>query len=84
MKLVIEIGDYEDNGELHHFFMPKIEPLERSEGISVYNKTSQTEKFARLIDLSKALEDEAKRFYEKYFSSASSVSRNTSSDPSTM
>lgn len=84
MKLVIEIGDYENKGELHHFFMPKIEPLERSEGISVHDKSRQTEKFARLIDLSKALEEETKRYYEKYFSSASRVSRNTSSDPSTV
>ena len=84
MKLVIEIGDYENKGELRHFFMPKIEPLEHSEGISVHDKSSQTEKLARLMDLSECLKRATEEFYAKYLTSASSVSRNTSSDPSTV
>ena len=81
MKLVIEIWDYEKDGELHHFFMPKIEPSDQLEGISVHDKSSQTERFARLMDLSKVVEEAVNSFYENRTASSPRDSINTSGEP---
>lgn len=65
MKLTIEIVDYGEDGKLQHWTSSRIVPADSREGISTYNKQKQTEKIARLIDLSKVLGDCIDEFYSK-------------------
>ncbi len=65
MKLTIEIVDYVDDGKLQHWILSRIVPTDNREGISTHDKQGQTEKLARLIDLSKAVDDCVERFYSK-------------------
>lgn len=82
MKLVIEIGDYTKDGELRHWFMPRIEANSR-EGISAHDKLNQTAKLARLIDLREVVEEAVRKFYQNNTTSSPSDSSNTSGDPGT-
>lgn len=74
MKLTIEIGDYVNDGKLQHWILPRIIPTDNREGISTHDKQGQTEKLARLIDLSKALDDFIEDFYSKVNTSTPSQS----------
>lgn len=65
MKLVVEIGDYVRDGKLEHYCLAHIEPNNNEEGIPTFNKSEQTERLARLIDLSKAVEVAVNNFYYK-------------------
>lgn len=80
MKLVIEIGDYEKDGKIKNWGDIRIVPMDRREGISTHDKPGQTEKFARLIDLSKALNGFIDDFYSKIDTSTPSQSINFSGE----
>lgn len=79
MKLTIEIVDYvKDDGKLQPWTTARIVPADSREGISTHNKQGQTEKFARLIDLSKALNGFIDDFYSKVNTSEASQFTNSS------
>lgn len=63
MKLEIEVGDYMDGGTLRHWFSVNIAPADK-QGISAHNKSDQTKRLARLIDLADALRAATKAFYQ--------------------
>ena len=81
MKLTIEIVDYvKDDGKLQSWTTARIVPADSREGISTHDKQGQTEKFARLIDLSKALDGFIDDFYSKIDTSTPSQSINFSGE----
>lgn len=78
MKLMIEVFDWYKDGELYYDIAARIAPCDSREGISTLGKSEQTERLARLIDLSKALEDCIEDFYSKVNTSALSQPINSS------
>ena len=82
MKLVIEIGDFVKDGNLKHWILPRIIPMNDREGLSAYNK-SQAKKIARLIDLMGVVEKSINDFYQNNSISSPSFSINTSGEPGT-
>lgn len=80
MKLTIEIVDYIKDGKPQYWISPRITPTDNREGISTHDKQGQTEKLARLIDLSKAVDDCVECFYSKVNTSAASQSTNSSGE----
>lgn len=64
MKLHIEIQEYTDSksGKAKPYIDSRVEPLE-NKGIDTYDEAGQTAKFARLIQLSKAVEMAVLAFY---------------------
>ena len=82
MKLVIEVGDYVKDGNLKHWILPRIIPMNDREGLSAYDK-SQTKKVARLIDLMEVVEKSINDFYQNNSISSPSFPINTSGEPGT-
>lgn len=83
MKLIVEIGDTSKDNRFAPWTICRIQPLCAADGISAHSKTDQTEKLARLIDLSKWVEDAVNAFYEKATTSSQSASTNSSGEPLT-
>ncbi len=83
MKLVVEIGDHSKGEIITPWISSQIEPLDSREGISVHNKSGQTERLARLIDLSNAVNEAVKAFYQNRISSSPRAAINTSGEPGT-
>lgn len=82
MKLVIEISDCVKDGNLEHWILPRIIPINEREGLSAYDK-SQTKKIARLIDLMDVIEKSINDFYQNDSISSPSFPINTSGEPGT-
>lgn len=82
MKLQIEIGDYMDGSTLRHWFSVNIAPADK-QGISVRNKTDQTKRLARLIDLADALRVATKSFYQNATTDAPIESISDGNEPLT-
>lgn len=74
MKLTVEISDYTKNGKLQHWVSSRIVPTDSREGISTHDKQGQTERLARLIDLSKVVESAVESFYQNDKTSSASLS----------
>ncbi len=81
MKLVMEIGDYEKTGVSKPWVLSHIEPIDKRDGISVRDKSSQTAKLARLIDLSEVLKQKIEEFYQNMISSPPNAPMKTSGEP---
>ncbi len=82
MKLVIEIGDFVKDGNLKHWILSRIIPMDDREGLSAYDK-SQTKKIARLMDLMEVVEKSINDFYQNNSISSPSFPINTSGEPGT-
>lgn len=83
MKLVVEIGDFENGGKLGHYSISHIEPKNNREGIPTLNKPRRIAELSRLIDLSKAIEDAVESFYQDRMMSSPSSPISTSGEPGT-
>lgn len=83
MKLVVEIVDFYYHNALEHNIDVRIMQRDNREGISTLDKSEQTERLARLIDLSKGVKKAVDDFYQKRTISLPSASISTSGEPGT-
>lgn len=81
MKLIVEVVDYYNRDALEYGIGTRIIPNDSREGISTLDKYKQTEKLARLMDLSEAVKDAVGNFYENRAISSPRDSISTSGEP---
>lgn len=84
MKLIVEIAQYWNRKNCS--FTPEVIPrlvTEDKDGELVLNKKSQAEEIARLMDLADVVNEAVRKHYINDTCSISSVSKNTSGEPST-